>query len=89
MGETKELVERLRAMCVDWNAQPMDDGELPRIEPHCRDLREAADAITALLAERDALAKAAKPFADDPDGWTVDTVNALRKVLNPTVKDNG
>ena len=45
-------------MCVDWNAQPMDDGELPRIEPHCRDLREAATALTSLMAERDGLREA-------------------------------
>jgi len=49
-----DLVERLLAMCVDWNAQPMDDGELPRIEPHCRDLREAAARIQELESEIEA-----------------------------------
>lgn len=47
-----ELVAKLRAMCIDRDARPMDDGELPRIEPHCRDLREAADAILALKEAR-------------------------------------
>ena len=44
----RDVVERLRSWCTDWNGARMADGEPPRDGLHCDELREAADEITAL-----------------------------------------
>ena len=47
------LVATLRGLCIDWTGEPIVDGSMPRIEPDCATLREAAAAIERLVAERD------------------------------------
>ena len=58
-----ELVERLRAACIDWNDTPMQDAEEPRVILDCATMREAADGLTAITAKvallTEALAKIA------------------------------
>jgi seryl-tRNA synthetase len=47
------LIKRLRGLCIDWTGEPIVDGSLPRIETDCGTLRQAANAIASLQAERD------------------------------------
>lgn len=51
-----DIVERLRGICIDWDGSAMPDGATPRISYTCGMLRELADELTRLRAERDALA---------------------------------
>jgi len=66
-----DIAERLRAACIDWNAAEQDDGELPRVELACRDLREAASEIEKLRRHVGILQDMCNPPCacgwDDPD----------------------
>jgi hypothetical protein len=64
-----ELVERLRGLCIDWSGEPIVDGSTPRIETDCGTLRQAADAIASLQAERDEALRRLDPSNGHYEAW--------------------
>lgn len=65
---TQDIVERLRAFCIDWDQTEMPDGAEPMSWVKCGDLREAASEIEALRKGLEPFATWAADNTDD-DGW--------------------
>jgi hypothetical protein len=56
--EVRAMIERLVESTIDWNGERMVDGEPPRRDIYCKELREAAIMLRQLLDEREKAADA-------------------------------